>query len=206
MRWLAACLMVASPALAQADAVESLGWPGLYAVQNVAADDRLNVRAAPNAKSEILGHFARDASGIEVIGVDAQTGRWARVNIGEQAGWVNMRFLNVPRVTNRPPASFTCFGTEPFWAFTDRTDLGYRFQFPDAEAIFFSPLERETSQNTPNRLFVTGRGSSEWVGAVIRAESCSDGMSDREFGMAIDLGIMRGDDAIFLSGCCSVAP
>jgi uncharacterized membrane protein len=55
-------------------------------------------------------------------------------------------------------------------------------------------------------LFVTGRGSIGWFGAVIRAESCSDGMSDREFGMAIDLGIMNGEEAIFLSGCCSVAP
>ena len=44
--------------------------------------------------------------------------------------------------------------------------------------------------------------------AVIRAEACSDGMSDRAFGLAIDLFLSGkgGADSRALRGCCALAP
>ena len=208
MRWLALALLIAAPCLAGAQDIAASKWPGLYEVVNVAVNDRLNVRSAPDPTSEILGSLAHDAKGIEVIGRAPRpsgSGLWGRVNFGERAGWVNMRFLRLRSEVSRP-TSYICFGTEPFWAFTDRVSDGFKFQFPDANPLFFRPRANGQSQNRTDRYFVTGANDETTFGGVIRAELCSDGMSDREYGMAIDLGLFGEAGATFLSGCCSVAP
>jgi uncharacterized membrane protein len=41
---------------------------------------------------------------------------------------------------------------------------------------------------------------------VIRREICSDGMSDRVYGMSVDLGIDGGTGGpALLAGCCTLA-
>jgi hypothetical protein len=111
-RLLAALLLLATPAAAQ-DAL-----PILADVTGVAADDVLNVRAAPNAGAEIVGTLAPDMRGVEVAGLDP-SGGWGLVNSGERAGWAAMRFL-APRAdvwrAGALPEGLTCFGTEPFWS------------------------------------------------------------------------------------------
>ncbi|MCF8510187.1 MAG: hypothetical protein K9G43_01955 [Rhodobacteraceae bacterium] len=44
--------------------------------------------------------------------------------------------------------------------------------------------------------------------AVLRAEACSDGMSDRVFGLSIDLflGFENDGNRGGLLGCCTIAP
>lgn len=180
------------------------GWPQLYNVDNVAPDDRLNMRAAPDASSDVIGALAPDAQNIEVVG-RSDDGRWGRVNSADRAGWVNLRFLEATDAMDAP-GDYICFGTEPFWAFTDRVPSGYKFQVPDADALLFSPTQEGMSQNRTDRYFISGAGPETTFGAVLRADHCSDGMSDRAYGISIDLGLFGDAGATFVSGCCSVAP
>ncbi len=76
-------LLVLVSLVAPAAAAPSL--PALFSVTGVGAGDKLNVRAAPDPKAEVVGALAPDAEGIEVVGLDP-TGEWGRVNVGEGAG------------------------------------------------------------------------------------------------------------------------
>ena len=182
-------------------------WPRLFNVSGVAANDRLNVRRRPDASSSIIGALQHDATSIEVIR-SSEDGRWARVNLNEEAGWVNLQFLteNGPAVAAERPEPVLCYGTEPFWAFSDRTPEQFKFQFPEADPLFFRPAAMGPSQNHSGRYFVTGANDEMTFGGILRAEICSDGMSDREFGISIDLVFSGQAGSTFVSGCCSVAP
>ncbi len=197
--------MLAGPCFADEPHVDVSGWPSLFKVVDVAPDDQLNIRAAPDVSSEVLGSFAYDAKGIEVVGRAKGTPHWARVNFREGAGWVNTRFLSQTSEA-KDPVSYICFGTEPFWAFSDRVPAGFKFQFPDADQLLFRRTAEGRSQNRPNRYFVTGANPEGTFGAVLRAEQCSDGMSDRDFAISIDIGLFGDAGSTFLSGCCSIAP
>lgn len=66
-----------------------------YSVQGVEASDVLNVRAAPEASSAVLGDLPPDATGISVIAVKQRHGgaSWQKVECGKLRGWVNGKFL-----------------------------------------------------------------------------------------------------------------
>lgn len=161
----------AGPGRAQGPA--DSGFPALYDVAGVAADDVLNIRAAPAAGAPVIGALAHDARAVELLGLDA-TGRWARLNIAEGQGWAALRHL-------RPAARLL-----------PGRGRGDKF------------------------LLDLGGGT---VAAITRAD-CSDGMSGRGYGLAIDLILTPAEAAgpadpagpagaawapALLSGCCSVA-
>ena len=105
-------LVLAGPALATQQ-----GWPALFDVTGVAPDDVLNIREAPNAGAPIIGSFAPDAEGVEVIRPNADES-WGLVNTAEGTGWTSLAFLE-----RRPgqwngafPRIARCLGTEPFWS------------------------------------------------------------------------------------------
>ncbi len=107
---LLACL--AGPAVATQD-----GWPALFDVSGVAADDTLNIRSEPGTGGVVIGTLEPDAEGIEVVRPNPRE-TWGLVNYGEATGWVSLSFL-----TRRPgqwlghvPEVRSCFGTEPFWS------------------------------------------------------------------------------------------
>ena len=79
-------LLLAAPAVADGP------LPALFDVAGVGGGDRLNVREGPDARTAVVGSLAPDAKGVEVVAVDA-AGAWGRVNTGERAGWVAMRYL-----------------------------------------------------------------------------------------------------------------
>ncbi|GGL55678.1 hypothetical protein GCM10011392_07580 [Wenxinia marina] len=132
---------------------------------------------------------------------------WGLVNVEERAGWVSMRYM--ARQAGqwagnlRPLAS--CYGTEPFWIL----DL-----MPEGSSLRWSTPEGELAGTIEERLppanrvdvealtFSLGDGS-EGTG-IVTARTCSDGMSDREFGLRLDLVLRgRGEDRL-LSGCCTL--
>lgn len=179
-------------------------YPSLHHVTGVAAHDVLNVRAAPGVQHPIIGHLAPDAREIEVV--EWNRG-WGLVNRGEQAGWVNMRYLS-PSGT---PAWYSgetglsCYGTEPFWAFTSF--------LPHHRAEFVTPenggVELVVAAGMlpgtefPRTLALPFGGAHNGM-AVIRAQGCTDGMSDRYFGLQIQLYFLG--DTTGLSGCCTIMP
>lgn len=202
---LAATFLVVAGPVAAATAAPPL--PAIASVTGVAGDDVLNIRAAPDADSAILSTLRPDATGVEIVGFDP-SGQWARIGLGEVSGWASVRFLRVEEDTwqaGHLPERLICTGTEPFWSLR-HTRGKMEFATPgssqplDLRAV----LDRGIAADI-TRALIAGEGEAR-VTAVIRPESCSDGMSDRAFGLSATL-ITEGPGAApgMLTGCCSVA-
>lgn len=180
------------------------GLPAIHAIVGVSEGDVLNVRAAPNASSDLRGSFEPNAQSIEVVKVSANG--WGLVNSGEGSGWVNMRFLELRTPFQWPPAALACFGTEPFWDVQIK-DAG------DGHEMTLSTLDGESvsgAANLNSSANILGRYSAfaslpsgNDIAALLRREQCSDGMSDRAYGLSVEVIARSG--AVHLSGCCSVS-
>ena len=199
-----AAFSTATPALATPEAV----LPSRADVTGVAADDELNIRAEPDAGAEIRGALPHDATGVEVLGFDP-SGRWARVSMPESTGWVSGRFLVLDRATwaqGELPETLHCVGTEPFWSLS-RTDGGLELSRPDTvtRSMDLRVVLDRGIDGDAMRSLIAGDDSGR-VTAVIQPQACSDGMSDREFGLSATV-IMdgQGQGSQMLTGCCSVA-
>lgn len=185
--------------------------PALHDVTGVAADDRLNIRAEPEASAAALGSFAPGMTGIEVTGLSAD-GRWGRVNLAEQTGWASMRYL-----ARQPGPDWwslekplSCYGTEPFWSLR---------LTPDAERVEFSRMGEDPQDLAVD--WATGvagrrgqagmalRGADSSGFATFTGQDCSDGMSDFSFGIAVTLFLTdaagSGQGPSGWSGCCALA-
>ena len=49
-------------------------------------------------------------------------------------------------------------------------------------------------------------GDGATATAVVRRQACSDGMSDRAYGLSAEVLIGGAESRVLLSGCCSIAP
>ncbi|MDD7969603.1 COG3650 family protein [Roseinatronobacter alkalisoli] len=180
-------------------------YPQLFDVVDVAADDVLNIRQAPSASSDVVGNFAADATGIEVIMLNS-TQRWGLVNMDESTGWVFMRYLSgqgQPIDHYNMPVGLRCFGTEPFWSL--HSDGGV-WQYDSMDGTS-AELEIEIAQDSgiaqDFRRMVRLSGPDGAGTAFIYPAMCNDGMSDRAYGVSISL--MTGPATPLLSGCCSLS-
>ena len=188
---------LALPAFATQD-----GWPAIHDVTGVAADDVLNIRERPDAASPVVGQLAPDAT-VEVIRANERL-TWGLVNAGERPGWVSLRYL-----ARRPgqwdgafPEIASCVGTEPFWSLQREGDA-IAFSTPDS-ASGYMITARSGSANRRDRFHIIAEGAVGTAVAILRTEACSDGMSDRAFGISVDLLLGIGPEARQLSGCCTL--
>lgn len=69
-----------------------ISFPAIFRVVGVAANDVLNVRQAPHARSPIVGVFAPNEPMVEVLQL-SEDGRWGLVRFGGSLGWSSMRYL-----------------------------------------------------------------------------------------------------------------
>jgi uncharacterized membrane protein len=182
--------------------------PSLHDVTGVAADDALNVRAGPTTDAPVVGTLAPGATRIEVVAVDP-SGHWGAVNLGESAGWAALRYL-----TERPdawtpgalPESLSCFGTEPFWSLRRRAETMV-FETPEGARTLAIAAALDTGIAGDVRRAVELADGIIRATATIAPGACSDGMSDRRFGLATMVVIAEGGGAPrLLTGCCSIAP
>lgn len=176
-------------------------YPALHVVTGVAADDVLNIRAAPSTDAPVIATLAPDAIGVEVVAVQ---GSWAVVNTGEGSGYAALRYLARSDAPDWPTlqAPLTCRGTEPFWSLQidpDRAET--RFQTPEDEAPRSAPISASWPGLPGSNVAAIER--PEGLAVLIAAE-CSDGMSDQEYGIAATL-FLTGPDRARLSGCCTLA-
>lgn len=195
-------LLMAAPAHATPEYV----LPTLFDVIGVAANDKLNIREEPNAKSRIIGSFAPDAKGIEVV---AEQRGWAKVNAGERSGWVSSLYLQYRTDVWHPgalPKGLSCMGTEPFWSLRQVGDK-LVYETPEGSRA----MERRSVMDdgwfrSPVRAVISGDDKGRLT-TVIRADQCSDGMSDRTYGLTATLVFDgAGQSSRMVTGCCSIAP
>jgi uncharacterized membrane protein len=192
-----ALVAFATPAVATQD-----GWPAIYDVTGVAEGDVLNIRERPDASSPVVGRLSPGMQ-VEVIRPnDRQT--WGLVNEGDRPGWVALGFM-----TRRPgqwdgafPEVASCFGTEPFWTLVRDGD-GLSFNAPDGTQDSFAIIARAGSENRRDSFHMIAEGVGGPAVAMLATEACSDGMSDREFGISVQLLLGLGAVARQLSGCCT---
>jgi uncharacterized membrane protein len=204
-------LIAGAFAIQMVSAVALAAEPGFYAVTGVAAGDVLNIRAEPDPKSDILESLEPGARPVEVLETRTEgSTEWGRVLSGDANGWVAMRFLQpieVPVIAGTDiPDGLACGGTEPFW--------GARLS--TADGIVFAPIEGpETAFPISRALNAVGRnsrfavlgeaGGTRASAIIARFETCTDGMSDRDFGWRIDLLLEKPGDAGYPQlheGCC----
>lgn len=203
MRLAAALTLIA--ALAAPAAAQTM-LPTLYDVTGVRSNDVLNIRAMPDASSSILSELPHDATGVEVI--ETRAG-WARVNTFERSGWVNMRYLKErPGVWKKGeiPATLNCLGTEPFWTLRQvGTNLVY--ETPELSR----PLQRRLvvdnpARREPARSIIAGDAQGRLT-VVLTPAQCTDGMSDRFFGLSATLLFEGAGQATRMeNGCCRITP
>lgn len=201
---LALLCCLAGPAMAE------VSYPALHDVAGVAAGDMLNVRTEPDAGSPTIGSLSPDLSGVEVVAVSPD-GKWGRVNLGETSGWAALKFL---RPQDNPPwwamaRGLQCGGTEPFWSLS---------LDPDGRQITLSSPEAGTTMMDISALWPGQPGQpvvvAQFAGmgqagvALVRAELATDGMSDRIYGLSLNLFLTAPDGTAqpALRGFCALAP
>ena len=181
--------------------------PSLHDVTGVAPGHVLNVRSGPTTAASVIGTLAHDATAIEVVAVNP-TGRWGQVNVGEGAGWASLGFLAEQPEVWKPgalPGHLSCFGTEPFWNIR-KSDAGAVFQTPEAEQSFAAVTALDTGiPGDVRRALILAEGRLR-ITFTINPQSCSDGMSDRVFGLGTLVIVEDGDGPRLLTGCCSIEP
>jgi uncharacterized membrane protein len=209
LKTLLVCLTIFLPVAAFAQT------PGLFDVTGVASNDVLNIREAPSGSSAKIGALAFNQKAVEVI-TTSEDGRWGLVNSEERSGWIAMRFMHASAAMPvNLPAGLACSGTEPFWSLTlnqngtanaDWSPMGLTDDQDSVYASYWSGGAQ--NRNAPVygfELLDELTGSNVKASGIIRAELCSDGMSDRDYGFAIEL-LLSGGQRNLVSGCCSISP
>ena len=193
--------LIAGPALATPEYT----LPTLFDVTGVAAGDTLNIRERPDPSAPVIGTLPPEATGVEVV---AERSGWAQVNTAGRRGWVNSRFLRYRTdvwADGELPQTLRCTGTEPFWGIEARGD----------EVVFSSPDKGERAMalrsvmdndvpGSPLRGMIAGDDAGRMT-AVIQPQTCSDGMSDRAYGLTATV-IFDGarQQSQMLTGCCRI--
>lgn len=192
---LAISLLAATPLAAQE-------FPSLFDVAGVAANDVLNLRESPSAQAPIVGTLAPGATAVEVVGADP-SGRWGLVNTGETAGWAALAYLREQHGSEDLAGhALTCGGTEPFWSLRITQGTGAHFNPMEGGAEDWPAGTLAPGGGRSDRFLI---GLGEGRAAVLSRGLCSDGMSDRMFGLEINLVSHPGGLTLW-NGCCSIAP
>lgn len=170
--------------------------PFLSLVVGVGSNDILNVRSLPSANSADVGDLPFDAKDVEIIDISDDR-KWGKINQSESVAWVRLCYIS-PSPDQALFERLSCHGNEPFWNFKIQ---GARFHFDrlDGETIL---AELKGWQSSPNDIRDYGIQSNDQqsVSISLTRASCSDGMSDRAYGLKTTAFV----DGKFYSGCCSL--
>ncbi|MBT9245859.1 SH3 domain-containing protein [Gemmobacter fulvus] len=179
--------------------------PALFDVSGVSAGDSLNIRAEASSKAPVIGTLARDEKAVELVAL-SKSGTWGQINAGEATGWVYLKYLSRQPGEDWAQIARTmrCFGTEPFWSLT---------LSPGAADV---RLEQPGMDEVRMALGAHGDGKASFgtdaQGGEIAmvAQACSDGMSDRAFGISMTgtlrPGLNGAAEPAALTGCCTLKP
>jgi uncharacterized membrane protein len=202
--------LVAMALMTSAAQADMADFPALFDVTGVAANDMLQVRTAPSAGSNSVATLATDAKGVEVISL-SEDGNWAEVTVDDMPGWASARYLAAQPGGEwwAGVAPLRCFGTEPFW--------GIAIDMATKKAVYSAldgidktmAIDRTWTHyySYPASATVGIRFADRNAMAILKGEICSDGMSDRNYGVSIDLFLTDDEDLdLGWSGCCTLQP
>lgn len=164
--------------------------PALLEITNVPPNDTLNLRDGPSGSSADIGDL-KNGDLVEVLNTQ---GNWGMIGHGEGDAWISLRYTKQvarPVLSSGLPVGLGCSGTEPFWSL-DLLKLGAISIDGASQPI----LQSGVSRNSSIAYFFSTPDS---VG-VLRAQQCSDSMSDRTYGWQIDFVSGQG----LYSGCCFI--
>ena len=204
--WMIAFVLGFGPTLAMAQQI----LPALYDVTGVAVGDVLNIRAKPKPGAAIIGRLPRTAKGVEVIAVNAAR-TWATVNSDEGTGYAALRFLAQQTGPDwgAMETPLHCIGTEPFWGLDLDPGQGTAAE-SDPDGIPRTAAITAVWPNNPynDTAAVAIQGDGLDGLATLHGAVCSDGMSDRSYGIAVDLFLRddTGAASAAFHGCCSLLP
>jgi uncharacterized membrane protein len=209
---IACCIFLAENFSAAADALPDPS--ARYRVIGVAVGDMLNVRVQPNTGAPVVATLQPEATGIVVTGVRELIGDsiwWelAQASARGATGWVNARFLARDESAAEPDANFAlrCGGTEPFWSLEIGNGRAL-MSTPEGERPSWTASRWQNARGLRSGFrFVVplergGAPEKGWAALSRAGQSCSDGMSDREF--PYDTILMTPDGEV-LAGCCARA-
>ncbi|MBB97355.1 MAG: peptide-binding protein [Rhodobacteraceae bacterium] len=192
----ALALLVA--ALAGTAAAEP-AFPKLYDV--VGIDDALNLRDGPSSSAEEIGTLPPDTTGIEVLDV-SENGYWMQVALPEGSGWAAAGYLK-PHPEDAGvlfATSMQCGGVEPFWSLDITQGDSAVFSRMESDDVTLPAGKIRKGTKQKGRYFLD---LGDTHAALLVAEQCSDTMSDRPYGVSVNLVI---DQSTILRGCCSLRP
>ena len=203
MRYLVIVLfLVAAPVSLAADTI----FPARYDVSGVSAHSSLNLRAGPGTSNPVVGSLAPDDTGIEVLGIRSG---WARIGRGEGTVFASANYL-----TRQPGQDdfdvlsglpVTCVGNEPFWSVRFESDGFLSFDQLGSETIDYDLNNFATSANDLRSSSFEGTGEAGPLFGVLRRAECSDGMSDRDYGILLEFFPQVTGGIRHLTGCCRLA-
>lgn len=181
--------------------------PALYRVTGVATNDVLNIRKTPQANADIIGSLSPNQAGVEVVTLSNDL-KWGQVNSDESAGWVSMRYLarDPGQDWGNMPWPLDCYGTEPFWdLFTDgENELVLKHMDKGTTRFQISMTTGVVGRS--DRFWIRGENGHGEALLTVRREECHDDMTDRTYGLGLDVLIDQKDGSYALSGCCSIIP
>lgn len=187
--------MILTGALVLCASLAAANGPGLYTLNQ---DASRALRENPRATSALIDRLPDEVTTVEVTGL-SENGDWARILHLEGNAWMPLEALTAMNVTGGPFENpLFCAGTEPFWSLKTQGDT-LILEEMGAPAETFSDLTTMTSANTTTHHVA----QSEGLTVLLRGAECSDGMSDRTYGLATDI-ILPRSDAGLLSGCCTL--
>jgi uncharacterized membrane protein len=180
--------------------------PLSYRVVDVEAGDTLNIRAEPDAAAAIVAELAHDAWPVEIV--EHRDG-WGRlIGIGDSPGWVSMSYLEEMYRSGigdgNAPGGLQCVGTEPFWSLTIDADgsgvWADAMSYGEDRPVHVS--HSQTADVRPYPYLYEFEGAITGF-AVVDAQSCSDGMSDIEYGWRAYVRLRDAEGGRrFVEGCC----
>jgi uncharacterized membrane protein len=203
MKWLLVVLTVlCAPTLAFAQTL-----PALFSVSGIEEDGILNIHAEPSSFSQAVESYAWDARDIEIVALD-DSGEWGQININETTAWVPMKNMEEQFSAGNTllPRPLVCFGNEPFWTLDLGNNPFAELGWLDGVTLRFSGLYTISSESRTGRYMMLAENTGRSLHAFVERKSCNDGMSDRAYGLDMNLLIRDGDKTMYFAGCCSISP
>lgn len=176
-------------------------FPARFDVIGPAAD----IRAAPQAAAPVLGQRGGDDRGVQVI-TASEDGAWAQIAYGDGAGWVPMDRLARQNAPSDQSLPLRCYGVEPFWGLHLPAPFFAEFERPEHPEIPFQVTGTDDQLGPGGRTRLwTFMGDTASASLLMRHEACTDGMSDRPFGLSAAFTLIENTGAVHLRlGCCSL--